>query len=124
MTQSQPDIFEEIKRVRNFDTLPAFYRAMRPYPRLTAQFWESLKAAMAPGHLDAKTKELIAIAICVALGARYCTDSHLAIARTLGASEGEIEEVLMLVSAYSQTAIVCAALDPKFDPAEYGAPTV
>lgn len=111
---AQAPIFDEIMRERGFDELPDFYRVMIPYPKLTEQFWESLKRAMAPGAIDAKTKEMLAIAISVALGARYAIDSHIDIARKLGMSDEELDEILMLVGAYAQTATVCAALSPRY----------
>jgi hypothetical protein len=39
------NIFDEIVKERQFDELPPFYRAMIPYPKVTKQFWDSLKRA-------------------------------------------------------------------------------
>lgn len=117
MTQSEATraaIFDEIIRERGFEELPNFYKAMIPYPGLTAQFWESLKKAMAPGAIDAKTKEMLALAISVTLGARYAIESHIDIARKLGMTEAELDEILMLVGAYAHTAVICSALAPIY----------
>lgn len=114
---SHPEIFDEIMRERGFAELPEFYRVMIPYPRMTEQFWRSLKAAMAPGAIDAKTKEMIAVALSIALNARYAIDSHIDIARGLGMSDAELDELLMLAGAYAHTAAICAALNPSYPPA-------
>ncbi|WP_051661036.1 carboxymuconolactone decarboxylase family protein [Bosea sp. 117] len=111
---SHPEIFNEIMRERGFAELPDFYRVMIPFPRMTAQFWQSLKVAMAPGVIDAKTKEMIAIAISIALNARYAIDSHIDIARGLGMTDDELDELLMLAGAYAHTAAICAALKPAY----------
>lgn len=110
------DIVDEIVETRGFKSLPPYYEVMRPYPRLMEQVWTALKVSLADGALDMKTKELIAVAISVVMGARYATDAHILTARNLGASNDEIEEVLMLVNAFAQTAMMCSAFDPKFDP--------
>lgn len=112
------DIFDDIMKERGFDELPNFYKVMVPYPKTTEQFWEGLKRAMAPGAIDAKTKEMLAIAISVTLGARYAIDSHIDIARKLGMSEEELDEILMLVGAYAQTSVICSALNPQYVPAK------
>jgi len=114
-----PALFEEIVRLRGFKQIPSFYRGLQPYPRLTAQFWESLKAAMHAGSIDQKTKEMIALGVCIALGTRYCIDSHIAMASDLGLSKDELEEIIMIVNAFVQTTVICSALNPQFDPEEY-----
>jgi AhpD family alkylhydroperoxidase len=111
---SHPPIFDEIMRERNFSELPEFYRVMVPYPKATEQFWHSLKVAMAPGAIDPKTKEMIALAISIALGARYAIDSHIDIARKLGMSNEELDELLMLCGAYAHTSMICSALNPIY----------
>src|SRR5262249_39468391 len=116
---ANPAIFEEIVRLRGFKQLPSFYRSLEPYPRLTAQFWGSLKAAMHAGSIDQKTKEMIALGICVALGTRYCIDSHIAMASDLGLSKEELEEIIMIVNVFVQTTVICSALNPQFNPEEY-----
>ena len=117
---TERDIENEIRTERGFEELPSFYRVMRPYPKLLGQYWDFLRVALGPGHIDAKTKELIALAVSIAMGRRYAIDSHLHIARQLGMSEEEFEEILMICAAFAQTAVVCDALKPDFDPDEYG----
>jgi AhpD family alkylhydroperoxidase len=107
-------IFVEIVKERQFDELPPFYRAMIPYPKVAEQLWDSLKRTMAPGAIDPKTKEMIALSISVALGARYAIDSHVQIARNLGMTDDEFDEILMLAGAFAHTASLCSALNPLY----------
>jgi AhpD family alkylhydroperoxidase len=52
------------------------------------------KAGAASGHLDAKTRELIALAVAVTARCDGCITVHTAEAVKLGASRGEIAEAL------------------------------
>ena len=67
-------IEDEIRTERGFDELPSFYRVMRPYPKLLGQYWDFLRAALGPGQIDAKTKEMIALAVSIAMGRRYAIE--------------------------------------------------
>lgn len=113
-TKTQSHLIDEILQERGFPQLPPFYEVMRPYPKMMDQFWRSLRVAMAPGAIDAKTKEMIALAISVVLGARYAIDSHIDIARKLGMTDVEFDEIMMLAGAYSHTAVICSALNPVY----------
>ncbi len=48
----------------------------------------------ANGNLDAKTRELIALAVAVTTRCDSCIASHAAAARQAGATEGELSEAL------------------------------
>lgn len=52
------------------------------------------QAAMAPGQLDAKTKEFIALALGVAARCDGCIGFHTQALARLGATEAEVAEVL------------------------------
>ena len=56
------------------------------------KFQEFLQAAGAPGALDAKTKQAIAIALSVLARCEPCVKSHLKKARAMGFSQEEIDE--------------------------------
>ncbi|MDE5455891.1 carboxymuconolactone decarboxylase family protein [Bradyrhizobium sp. CSA112] len=59
------------------------------------QAFQALNAAQgANGHLDAKTRELIALAVAVTTRCDGCISSHAAAARQAGATEGELAEAL------------------------------
>jgi len=51
-------------------------------------------AGATTGHLDAKTRELIALAVAVSLRCDGCITVHTAQAAKLGATDGEVAEAL------------------------------
>src|SRR5262245_66649448 len=59
------------------------------------------------GHLDAKTRELIALAVAISLRCDGCISVHTAEARKLGVTEGELAEALgVAVSINAGAALV------------------
>ena len=63
-------------------------------PKFVEAF-QALNAAQgANGHLDAKTRELIALAVAVTTRCEGCIASHAKAAREAGATEGELSEAL------------------------------
>ncbi len=61
------------------------------------------------GHLDDKTRELIALAVAISLRCDGCIAVHTAAAKRLGASEGELAEALgVAVSINAGAAVVYA----------------
>jgi selenide, water dikinase len=64
------------------------------------KFQEFLQAASAPGALDAKTKQAIAIALSVLARCEPCVKSHVKKARTMGFSQEEIDEAAWLGIAF------------------------
>ncbi|MEK6542245.1 MAG: carboxymuconolactone decarboxylase family protein [Pseudomonadota bacterium] len=65
-------------------------------PETMAAFGEMAKAALAPKALDTKTKELMALAIGVAVRCDACLAYHAEAARKHGATREEISETLAL----------------------------
>ncbi|MFA7438810.1 carboxymuconolactone decarboxylase family protein [Castellaniella sp.] len=63
-------------------------------PQLMQSFGALGKAALAPGAIDAKTKELIALAIGVATRCDGCIGYHTQALVRLGATEEEVQETL------------------------------
>jgi AhpD family alkylhydroperoxidase len=65
-------------------------------PEVMKQFSAIAQAALAPKALDAKTKELIALAISVAVRCDDCIAFHVKAARDQSASREEILEALAM----------------------------
>jgi AhpD family alkylhydroperoxidase len=71
-------------------------------------------AGQKTGHLDAKTRELIAVAVAISLRCDGCITVHTDAARKLGATQEELAEALgVAVSVNAGAAVVYAtrALD-------------
>jgi AhpD family alkylhydroperoxidase len=66
----------------------------RAVPDVYRGFGELYKAAFAPGALDQRTKELIALAIGVVEGCDGCIASHAQAAARAGASKQEAAEAI------------------------------
>jgi len=64
----------------------------KAHPECMPAFTELSKAAMKPGALDAKTKELIAAAVGLAARCEYCIVHHVYGALKAGASRQELIE--------------------------------
>jgi AhpD family alkylhydroperoxidase len=64
------------------------------------KFQEFMKAANAPGALDARTKRVIAIALSVLAKCEPCLKSHVAKAKKEGFSEEEIDEAAWMAVSF------------------------
>ena len=69
----------------------------RLVPDVFHGFGEMHDAALAPGALDARTKELVALALAVSKQCDGCIATHARAAARLGATEQEVADVLGVV---------------------------
>ena len=77
-------VYDDIRATRKTDYINNFWKALANDPATLKRTWESIKQIMAPGALDALTKELIYIAVSVTNQCPYCIASHTASAREQG----------------------------------------
>jgi AhpD family alkylhydroperoxidase len=70
---------------------------------------------MSPGALDAKTKDMIYVAVSIAHGCNYCIHSHTAAARAKGMSEAEYAELVAVVGMASETNRIVTALGVEIE---------
>jgi AhpD family alkylhydroperoxidase len=96
-------VFEDIRTTRNTDFINNFWRALANDPATLKRTWESLKEVMAPGALDAQTKELIYLAVSITNGCAYCTASHGAAAKRLGMTKEMLGELIAVVAMANET---------------------
>lgn len=95
-------VFADIRATKKIDFIPAIWRALATHPQHLELCWTRLKAIMQPGKVDMLTKEIIALAVSVTNGCRYCINSHTAAAQKLGLSDEQLGEVLAVVGLYNQ----------------------
>lgn len=76
--------------------LPAIRNLHKAQPEVMKSFREMGAAALGEGVLDAKTKELLAVAISVAIRCDPCVTYHVEGARKHGATREEIAETMGL----------------------------
>jgi AhpD family alkylhydroperoxidase len=102
-------IFADIKRTKNIDFVPAFWRTIATNPALLELVWTNLKTLMHPeavgrsARLDPKTREIIALAVSATNGCPYCVNSHTAALRKLGIDQETLGEVMAIVGLFNMT---------------------
>lgn len=65
----------------------------------TEQAWRDFsKAVFAPGALDARTKQLIAVAVAHVTQCPYCIKGHTPAAKRAGATEAELMEAIWVAA--------------------------
>ena len=83
-------VFDDIMRTRQVDDVNNFWKYLARDPATLARTWTSIKEIMAPGALDALTKEMIYLAVSVTNGCGYCIASHTAAARKAGMTRSDV----------------------------------
>lgn len=110
-------VFADIRETRGSDFINNIWRALAADPTGLKRTWDNVKSLMAvPGALDAKTREMIYIAVSVANGCSYCVHSHTAAAKAKGMSAAEHGELMQIVALAASTNHLVTALQVPVDP--------
>jgi AhpD family alkylhydroperoxidase len=96
-------VFDDIKRTRQVEDVNNFWKYLARDPANLKRTWESIKEIMAPGALDAVTKEMIYLAVSVSNGCGYCIASHSTAARRAGMTEAMFGELMAVVGMANET---------------------
>jgi len=83
----------DMKNLKKLKTLEA------AAPEAVKAFWAFDKAAMAPGAIPAKYKELMALSVAFTTQCPYCIEIHAGKAREAGATAQEISEAVVVAAA-------------------------
>jgi AhpD family alkylhydroperoxidase len=110
-------VFDDIKRTRRVEDVNNFWKYLAHDPATLKRTWESIKEVMAPGALDALTKEMIYLAVSVTNGCAYCIASHSAAARKAGMSEAMFGELMAVVGMANETNRLANGYRVPIDPA-------
>jgi len=103
------EIFADIKATKQIDFVPNLWRVLATHPAQLETVWTNLKGLMHPeaagrqSPLDARTREIIALAVSATNGCSYCVNSHTAALRKLGLSTQGLGEVLAIVALFNTT---------------------
>jgi len=112
-------VFDDIKRTRGVEDVNNFWKYLANDPATLTRTWQSVKEVMAPGTLDALTKEMVYLAVSVSNGCGYCIASHSAAARKAGMSEAMFGELMAVVGMANETNRLAngyrVPIDPAFD---------
>jgi AhpD family alkylhydroperoxidase len=104
--QASPElraVFDDIMATRKTDWINNFWKAIAPDLATLRRTWESVKAIMAPGALDALTKEMIYLAVSATNQCNYCIASHTAAARKAGMTDAMFAELMSVVGMANET---------------------
>ncbi len=96
-------VYDDIKRTRRVEDVNNFWKYLAHDPVTLKRTWDSIKEIMAPGALDAVTKEMIYLAVSVTNGCAYCIASHGAAARNAGMTEQMFAELMAVVGMANET---------------------
>jgi len=96
-------VYDDIMETRKIAAINNFWKVLAHDPDTLKRTWEEIKAVMAPGALDALTKEMIYVAVSATNGCEYCTYSHTASARKQGMSDAMLAEVLAVAGLANKT---------------------
>jgi AhpD family alkylhydroperoxidase len=110
-------VFDDIKRTRQVDDVNNFWKYLANDPATLNRTWHGIKEIMAPGALDALTKEMIYLAVSVTNGCGYCIASHTAAARKAGMSDAMFGEVMAVVGMANETNRLANGYRVPIDPA-------
>jgi AhpD family alkylhydroperoxidase len=88
---------------RKTDWINNFWKALAHDPVTLRRTWNSIKEIMAPGALDAVTKEMVYLAVSATNQCGYCIASHTAGARKAGMTDAMLAELLAVVGMANET---------------------
>ena len=108
-------VYDDILATRKTDYINNFWKALANDPPTLKRTWESVKQIMAPGALDALTKELIYLAVSVSNQCPYCIASHTAAARARGMSDAMFHELMAVVGMANETNRLAAGYQVEID---------
>ena len=96
-------VYDDIMATRKVDRINNFWKALAHHPPTLRRTWETLKSVMAPGALDALTKEMVYLAVSATNGCDYCIASHTASARQKGMTDEMLGELMAVVGMANET---------------------
>ncbi|HLH44388.1 MAG TPA: carboxymuconolactone decarboxylase family protein [Bryobacteraceae bacterium] len=120
-TEASPEVravYDDIMATRQTDYVNNFWKALAHDPAALKRTWESIKQIMAPGALDALTKEMVYLAVSVTNQCGYCIASHTRAAQKAGMTEAQFAELMAVVGMANETNRLASgyqvAIDERF----------
>ena len=96
-------IFNDIKKVRNIQKIPNFWKTIAVDPNTLERTWNSLQQVMKKGEIDTLTKEMIYVAVSMTNSCEYCIRSHILAAKKKGMSDKMLKELIAVVAMANET---------------------
>jgi AhpD family alkylhydroperoxidase len=108
-------IYDDIMATRKTDWINNFWKSIAHDPVMLKRTWEDIKQIMAPGALDALTKEIIYVAVSVTNQCQYCIASHTAAAIHKGMTDDQFKELMSVVGMANETNRLVAGYQVEVD---------
>ena len=109
-------VFADIRAVRGSD-VNALWHHLAFDPALLESVWADVKSVMATeSALDAKTKEMLYVAVSTANACGYCVHSHTKAAKAQGMSDAEHAELMQVIALAARTNHLLTGLQVPLDP--------
>jgi AhpD family alkylhydroperoxidase len=108
-------VYDDIMATRKTDWINNFWKALANDPATLRRTWEDIKQIMAPGALDALTKELLYVAVSVTNQCGYCIASHTTSAKKKGMTDDQFRELMAVVGMANETNRLSAGYQIEID---------
>jgi AhpD family alkylhydroperoxidase len=108
-------VYDDIMATRKTDWINNFWKALARDPVTLRRTWQSIKEIMAPGALDALTKEMIYLAVSATNQCGYCIASHTAAARKAGMSDAMFAELMAVAGMANETNRLASGYQVEID---------
>jgi len=108
-------VYDDIMTTRTTDWINNFWKALASDPVTLRRTWESVKQIMAPGALDALTKEMIYLAVSASNHCGYCIASHTAAARKAGMTDAQFAELMAVIGMANETNRLASGYQVEID---------
>ena len=108
-------VYDDIMTTRQTDWINNFWKVLAHDPATLRRTWQSVKEIMAPGALDALTKEMIYVAVSATNQCPYCIASHTVSARKAGMTEQMFAEVMAVVGMANETNRLASGYQVEID---------
>jgi len=110
-------VYEDIMATRKTDRINNFWKAIAHDLVTLRRTWQSVKEVMAPGTLDALTKEMLYLAVSTSNQCAYCIASHTAAARKAGMTDQMLAELMAVVGMANETNGLASGYQVEIDEA-------
>ena len=108
-------VYDDIMTSRKIDWINNIWKALAYHPATLRRTWQSVKEIMAPGALDAVTKEMIYLAVSATNQCGYCIASHTAGARKAGMTDQMLAELMAVVGMANETNRLASGYQVEID---------
>jgi AhpD family alkylhydroperoxidase len=108
-------VYDDIMATRRTDWINNFWKALAHDPATLRRTWASIKEIMAPGALDAMTKEMVYLAVSATNQCGYCIASHTAGARKAGMTDEMFAELMAIVGMANETNRLASGYQVEID---------